>query len=180
MKPVRLIIAGALVSWMGIGSAIYAVDWASCGSALDDVRSAADNASDLAQEAGQAKDEFESARDEYQECRQFPEVYDLLKDGCQSQREEAESARENLEVAVQSVTDALDEVDRAMSDVGDSCGHQIVHTTRAQPVPGVSAGNQKICSTLRRSRNGTSSASLMGLCKTVMPETECRACLSAP
>lgn len=62
----------------------YAQDWSSCASDLDDLRRRADDASTAAEETDSKQRRFKSAEDELRQCLQFPQVHDLLRDGCRA------------------------------------------------------------------------------------------------
>jgi len=156
---------------------IHAIDFSNCGNALDDVGSAAEDAAGKARDAESAEDEFQSEKDDYDSCRRFPDVYDLLQDGCRSKRRDAKNAQDALESAISDLRSALDDLDSAMSDVQSACGYSFVP---AAPVSGVSPARQGICTKVRRLKTTMKPQELAGLCKRVMTETECSACLTSP
>lgn len=162
---------------MSFPSTARSADWASCASALDDLSSAASEASDAAERVARTERDFKSAKEEYEQCRRFPDIYDLLDDGCRSKRQDAEDARDELKSRVHRLKGELDDVDSVMSDVESSCGYQLVPAT---PIPGVSAAHQSLCRTIRRSRSSLPADSLKQLCLNFMSEAECNSCLSAP
>ena len=63
----------------------HAADWYSCESELSRVQRHARNAKDVASDLDSLNSELEMLRNEYEDCVQFPEIYDLLQDGCSSQ-----------------------------------------------------------------------------------------------
>jgi hypothetical protein len=83
----QLLLAGALVGALpGISPA---ADLPSCASNLSDLEDEASQAHNSAEEA-------ESECEEYENCRSFPDVYDLLEDGCASSKLECHSATDTL------------------------------------------------------------------------------------
>jgi hypothetical protein len=87
-------------------SAAWAVDFQDCASELREVETAASSAADAADAAGDAKDQLDQARDELKQCLDYPDVYDLLEDGCSSQRSDFDLARDEYNSAVDEYNDA--------------------------------------------------------------------------
>jgi len=107
---------------------VTAQDWSSCADDLDRLRRGARNASDAAEQAKYAAEQAEYAREELENCLMFPDVYDLLEDGCQSYRWDYESARSDYESAYSeyesarsNVESELDTVGRRIRNVNGSC-----------------------------------------------------------
>jgi len=170
-------IAAFLLALLAAPPSVYAqVDFSACADALDTLRRRARDASDPAMQADSAKMEFDRKRDKYNNCRQFPQVYDLFRDGCQNQLREARSASEELDSAVSTLESALDDVDRAVREVASSCGGGVSTTN----VPGVTENHQQFCQIVRRFRGRLDTERLKTSCQQNMTAAECNACLSAP
>lgn len=87
---------------------VQALAFSSCEFDLDTLGSRARNASFEAEQAGSTCRQLDS-------CRQFPETFDLMRDGCSSHRQRCDSAKSSLEAALQGV-------DAAIKGVRASCG----------------------------------------------------------
>lgn len=124
-----VLIAGTLVL------SAQGADWDSCADDLSSLRRAAGDASDAAEEASSAKDEFESKKDDLENCVNFPEVYDLMRDGCQSARWDYESARSDYESTLSNLESELDTVDSRLRSVSWSCGFQFSFTAPRSELP---------------------------------------------
>jgi len=98
-----------------------ATDFHSCASQLRDVEEAASTAATAADEAADAQETLQQAKDDYNQCREYPEVYDLLEDGCSSQREEYESAREIYNDAIDEYNSAIRSFSAELRAVRISC-----------------------------------------------------------
>ena len=61
-------------------------DWSSCESELSRIKREARDAESTASDLDSLEDDLEYERNEYEDCLQFPDVYDLYGDGCESQR----------------------------------------------------------------------------------------------
>ena len=77
--------------------AAFAQDPSSCASALEDLSSEAEEAKVEADDAEQECEQSESDCDEYRSCRAFPDIYDLLGDGCLSNRMDCEMSKQTCE-----------------------------------------------------------------------------------
>ena len=102
-----------------------AQDWDDCSYELDRLQRASRNASYEAEQAASAQRNYENDRDELQNCLNFPEIYDLLDDGCQSQRWEYESSRSEYESALSSLGYELETVASRIRAVERSCGVEL-------------------------------------------------------
>ena len=121
-----------------IYSICEAADLGYCADALDSIRKAASNASDAAnkaedeeQELEDAEDELESAKDELNNCLTFPDIYDLLDDGCQSYRWDVSSAYSDYEYAnndygyaINNLISELDTLAYKIRSMESSCGYE--------------------------------------------------------
>lgn len=151
---------------------LIAADWSSCHDDLDTLHSRASDASDAAEQVSQAADELETKRQEWQDCRAFPEVHDLLRDGCQSQRSDYESARDEYESAKSTLESELDDVDSAIRSASASCGYSFTagtSTPRARVDP--------MCRLLQRYKGRVPPATLLETCKKSRSEADCKRCL---
>ena len=135
----------------------YAIDWNGCADDLDGLRRAA-------RDANEAATEVKSQADDYDDCRRFPDIHDLLHDGCQSDRSEYQSAISNL-------GSELDTVQRRVRSVASSCSTNVVMTP---PVP---SSDNRMCDLYRSYKASLPIAALMKICKENMPEAECLTCL---
>ena len=163
MNSTKLLLV-ALMATIATSSVLLAqVDFSSCADDLDRVRRRASYAADAAREA-------ETAQTDYDQCRSDPKFYDLLRDGCSSK-----SLR--LRSTISDLQSAFDDVARAMRNATSSCG---IGTVSRSSITGVSESNQGMCATLRSAKSRLSIDSLMSVCKSNMPESECKACIAAP
>ena len=158
------------------GSAI-AQDWSSCASDLDDLRRRADDASTAAQDADQKQRRFKSAEDDVRQCRQFPQIYDLLRDGCQSKRYDLDSARSSYRSSLDSLKNSLDDVDSKIRSSASSCGFDLGRVLG--PTPAVPAGirNPDQCALYLQYKGRLPKAPLLEACSKNMSLDECRKCL---
>ena len=92
----------------------FATDWPSCGYDFDEISQAASEQAYAAHEMALIKSELdyqevvvESARADLESCRDYPEVYDLLDDGCQSYYYEYQSAIEDYNYTVERYNSSL-------------------------------------------------------------------------
>jgi hypothetical protein len=113
---------------VGLLSTAEAQDWSSCSYDLDAIRWAARDASYEAEASDSAEQDFEQARDDLQSCLDFPDVYDLLEDGCQSQRWEYDSARSEYESALSNLEYELSTVARKIRGAESSCDCELGRT----------------------------------------------------
>ena len=66
----------------------FATDWSSCEYELDRSKRAARDSADIASDLEYLQSDLNSLKDEYESCMRFPDLYDLLDTGCESQRSE--------------------------------------------------------------------------------------------
>jgi hypothetical protein len=166
--------AGALLL---VAATASAQDWSSCASDLDDLRRRADDASSAAQDTDSKQRKFKSAEDELRQCLQFPQIYDFLKDGCQSKRSDYDSARSSYRSQLASLQSAIEDVDYKIRSSNSSCG---VELTRVQgPAPAMPAGVQRPeqCAVYLRYKGRLPYSSLLETCTKNMPADQCRKCL---
>jgi hypothetical protein len=100
-----MIVSACLVSATAYTS--ETADFSSCTSALEDLSSAAEDAESQSRDAESAEDEFKSQKEDYDSCRRFPDVYDLLEDGCRSSRQDVQDAQETLQSSVDTSKPAI-------------------------------------------------------------------------
>lgn len=155
------------MSFLAPFSVSLAVDWDSCADDLDRLRRASRDASDVANDVKSKTDDFEN-------CRRFPDVYDLLRDRCQSKRWDYQSA-------MQSLKSELDTVDSRIRSVRLSCGYNLSSIegppTGLAPSPLRSQSDQ-LCELYRSYRGRLPMQNLLELCRKSISDAECRKCLA--
>lgn len=155
-------------------SFVQAADWSSCAYDLDRLRRAARDASDAAEQVDSAKDEFESKKDELEDCLNFPDVYDLMVDGCQSMRWDYESALSNYKYEISNLKNELNTVENRIQSVQWSCGYEF----SVRSVAGQSeVKGENICNLYRSYVSRLPMITLLEICKKSMTEEECKKCL---
>ena len=103
-------------------SSSYAADWSSCEYELDRAKKAARDSADIASDLESLESELSSLKDDYKSCIQFPDVYDLLDTGCESQRSEYNDKVEEYNNRISDLNSELSSfVSRAKSALSD-CG----------------------------------------------------------
>ena len=151
-----------------------ATDWDSCADDLDDLRRAADVASDAAKEVQSAKEELESKKDELENCINYPKIYDLMRDRCQSVRWDYESALSDYKSKLSYLESELDTVQSRIRSVQLSCNYQF-SIGFGQPRPGIQSRDR--CETFRKYKGVLPMETLLELCKKYMTGDECKKCL---
>ena len=142
-------------------------DWSSCADDLDRLRRAARDASEAAERAESARQEFEDKKDDLENCVNYPDIYDLMQDQCQSIRWDYESALSNLESELSSVESRIRSVEW-------SCGVSFSRAFRStQSKPKV----QGDCSAFRSFIGKLPQNTILAYCKKYMSESECKKCL---
>jgi hypothetical protein len=136
---------------------LKAADWNSCADDLDSLRRAA-------RDANEAAAETQSKETDYEDCRQFPDIHDLLHDGCRSDRSEYQSSVANL-------SGELDTVQRRMRSVTSSCG------MTSQAIAGAPSSRNRMCDLYRSYKGQLPAPTLLKTCKENLPEAQCIACL---
>jgi hypothetical protein len=160
-----------------VAATASAQDWSSCASDLDDLRRRADDAASVAQDTESKQRRFKSAGDDLRQCLQFPQIYDLLNDGCQNKRSDYDSARSSYHSQLSSLQSALEDVDHKIRSSNSSCG---VELTRVQgPAPAMPAGVQRPeqCAVYLRYKGRLPYSSLLEICTKNMSADQCRKCL---
>lgn len=151
---------------------LFAADWSSCQDDLDTLRTRAFEASDAAEQVHQAADELETKRQEWQDCRAFPDIHDLLRNGCRSQRSDYQSARDEYESAKGNLESELDSVDSAIGSASASCEYSF-SAGSASP----RARIDPMCRLLQRYKGRVPPATLLDMCKKSRSEEDCKRCL---
>ena len=162
MKRCALVILlfATLCAW----SVAYTADWDSCADDLDRLRRVARDATDAANEVKSKADDFEN-------CRRYPDMYDLMRDRCQSKAYDYKSAVSTLE-------SELDTVDRRVRFVNSSCGIDISSIGSAPAAKSRTPSSQnRMCNLYRSYKNKLPIKTLIETCTKSMSETECRKCL---
>lgn len=85
-------------------------DWSSCEYDLSKLERVADDASDIASD-------LESLKSDYEDCIEYPDTYDLMDDGCESQRADYEYKLSDLD-------NEMNDLMRNVKGSLNSCGYQ--------------------------------------------------------
>jgi len=105
-----------------------------CHDDLDRLRRTASDASDAAEKF-----------DDFEDCSRNPELHDLLRNGCRSQRSDYESALNDLE-------SKMDDLDSRLYSVQSSCGYDFT-INRMSPVEAsqrrLDAAKRRLCTSLK-------------------------------
>jgi hypothetical protein len=169
----------AVAVYLTIGALLpsHAQDWSSCASDLDDLRRRADDASTAAEDANQKQRRFKSAEDELRQCRQYPQVYDLMRDRCQSKASDLDSTRSFYRSSLETLRSSLDDVDSKIRSAASSCGFDLGRVLG--PPPAVPAGvrSPERCAVYLRYKGRLPQQSLLDLCSKQMTLDECKKCL---
>ncbi len=160
-------------------------DWSSCSYDLDDLSSAAEDASAAARRADWSKQEFEEKKRALQNCINFPDVYDLMDDGCQMARWNYDSAKSSYQTDLFSLQSELSTVETHIRSIEWPCG--VSFTQRRPPVAvkqqtppvAVKSKTKKAidCSIYRMFIGQLSTTAILELCNSDFPEDECIKCL---
>lgn len=172
MNVSRLVVSVALVQAL---ASPLAGDYSDCSYELDRLRRAASDAQTAADEAASAEEEYVSAADELRQCLSYPEVYDILSDGCRSKRYDAESAESDLESSRSTLEDALDSVRSRAKDVSLSCESDISLQT-APARPGSGSTGTSICPSIKALALRVTSEKLVAFCNDALSLQECMRC----
>ena len=154
---------------------LLGADWSSCKSDLDTLRRRADDAARRAGDVEDAASRLESKKREVEDCRSYPQIYDIWRDRCQTQRGEYDRARSTFLSEKGSLESALDDVDRVIGSVSSSCDYSFSSGgSAALTAPG---GAPSWCRLLLRYRGRLPATNLMESCKKYHREDECIQCL---
>ena len=155
-------------------------DWSDCASELDALRRRAADASSAAEEAEDKKRRAETARQELQQCLQFPQVYDFMRDSCNSKRLELQSALDDYKRQLRELEDGLNDVDSKVRGSASACSMELSRVVGPAPtIPaGVLPGNKDACALyLRYKGRLPATASLLQTCSKQIGDSQCRLCL---
>ena len=151
---------GVLLTASSLAFGQQSLDLDSC---QDDLETLGKRASDASEAAESAKDKL----NDLSECRENPDLYDLLRDGCQSLRSDYESAIGDL-------ADSMDDVDTSLRSVQSSCGYEFTLNT----IKPTEAAQRRLCNSYRKLVSlGISSQAVLQECKSHMTELWCKTCL---
>lgn len=162
---------------LSLPAAVLAQDWSSCASELDYLRRRASDASSASEDANSYKSRFERAKEDYEQCKRFPQVYDLLRDQCQSKRFDADSALDSYKSQLSDLASKLDDVDRKVRSVRDSCGVQLESVLGPPATVPSGVTNVPLCRTMLGYRGRVPQANLLDLCGKYMTAEQCKVCL---
>lgn len=163
-----------------------AQSWSNCSSDLDDLRRRASDASSIASSVDSAHQRYKSAQDDLRNCLQFPQVHDLLRNGCSDKRNDYDSATSSYRSELSNLQSGLDDVNRKIKSSKDSCGVSLSQiegasipafpTLPATPRPRPSGDTR--CASFQSFKGQYPLATILKVCKQEMSDSECRACLS--
>lgn len=159
MKPIFFVL---LVVSTTLAYAPSVRDWNSCQDDLDRVRRAARDASDKAGEA-------DSKAQELQNCQNFPDTFDLLRDGCRSYRWDYESAVADIE-------SELDTLNSRIKNAQSSCNFNFASSSSPSTAP-TQTDN---CSVFRKYKGRLPDADILNVCSRYMQREACQKCLALP
>jgi len=101
-----------------------AAPWDSaCTGALTEVAGAVAGAQTAQRDVQDRYERFEQQVKGYNSCRSFPEVYDVLRDGCERKRSLTESARSEAEKSLSTFGDRVRGMYDAVNGIADRCGN---------------------------------------------------------
>ena len=89
---------------------------------LDKLAREARQASSEAASAATAESSLENALSDLKRCVDFPEIHDLLRDGCRAKQRKAKAVAQDLESELNALSNALAAVGTAIRSVNLSCG----------------------------------------------------------
>ncbi|WP_028468993.1 hypothetical protein [Neptunomonas japonica] len=101
-----------------------AVDWYSCESELTRVSRQARSAGSVASDIQSIKSSLDSLKNDYENCLNYPEIYDLMQDGCESRRNNYNWKVEEYNSRVSSMDDEINNLTRRMKNSLNHCGYQ--------------------------------------------------------
>lgn len=181
MNIKRLLLTFALLPVLAV-----AQSWSSCSSDLDDLRRRASDASSIASSVESAHQRHKSAQDDLRNCVQFPQVHDLLRNGCSDKRNDYNSATSSYRSELSNLQSGLDDVNRKIKSSKESCGVSLLQIeggsipalptfpATLRPSPSVNAQ----CASFQSFKGQYPLATILTVCKREMSDSECRACLN--
>ena len=173
----KYVISILLICFFQISSAGFCSgdDWSSCADDLDRLRRASRDASEAVERAESARQEFEDKREELQNCINYPDIYDLMQDQCQSLRWDYESAKSDYESALYNLQSELSAVESRIRSVEWSCGVSFSRTTGGATQ--LKPKKEGDCSVFRSLIGKLPINTILDYCKKYMSESECKKCL---
>ncbi len=174
---IKLLIFSILVLSFSLA---LAEDWSSCSSDLDYLRRRADDARSAAEDADSKQRTYKQSEDDYQNCRRYPQMYDLLKDGCRYKRTEFESARNYYRNELSNLQSKLQDVESKVRAVNNSCGVELSRVS--SPPPSIPDGivDRDYCALTLRYKGQLPTTTLVEICSKNRPLNECKKCLGLP
>lgn len=158
---------------------VAAQSWSSCSSDLDGLRRRASDASSIASSVDSAHQRYKSAQDDLRNCLQFPQVHDLLRNGCSNKRSDYTSATSDYKSQLSNLKSGFDDMNRKIKASKDSCSVDLAQIDESL-VPTVSGSNPSIaqCAIFQGFKGQYPIATIMTVCGQQMSESACRVCLS--
>jgi uncharacterized protein (DUF885 family) len=140
-----------------------------CKSALSDVESAAEDAQRAQREVEDSYERYKQTLDDYNNCRSYPQIYDLMRDRCQSQRWDVESAKSSAESDLDTFNSRMRSLADAFENATGSCGGSVARGGRAP---------SRTCAMIKAMRSRSTEEQVLAFCKNVgVTESECRRCM---
>ena len=152
MSSLPHVFLGTLALAVAFTVSARSADWGDCRDALNQLQSSAINASTEADETADAAEEFA-------DCTEYPSLYDLLEDNCESKRSNLQSERDDVESAVSQVRAYCQSVE---ADCDLDAGYSV----------GI-----RYCLALMRFAGAIPGAQLLGACRAVLGAPDCDRCL---
>ena len=165
--------AAAIAVSLALASSAYA-DWSDCASDLEDMRRATTDAQEAAEQAASAAEDLESESEDLRQCISYPEVYDLMSDGCQMKRSDVESAESELEDEQANLAGYLETLRSKASDVNFSCE---VHLEVTAEVHTTSPRQSSLCPAIKALALRVPAEKLSAFCAEALSLNECLRCL---
>jgi len=106
---------------MSFAAGVEAVDWPECESELSSVMTVVRASQPVVSAMAPMEEELESLQEEYDNCVQYPEKYDLNKDGCEMLREEYNQKQDVYDTAYSDFNNQLDELNSSVSSLLGKC-----------------------------------------------------------
>ncbi len=114
-----------LVAVLAAPVAAAAAPWDSaCTGALTDVAGAVAGAQAAQHDVQERYERFQQHVKGYDSCRMFPEVYDVLRDGCEQKRSVTEAARSEAEKSLSAFTARVRGLYDTINAIAARCGNQ--------------------------------------------------------
>jgi hypothetical protein len=149
--------------------AALGADWSSCQDDLDRLRRRASDASDAASRVRSNADELEQKKRDWEDCRAYPQVYDVYRDRCSSQRYEYETARSDYESARSTFESSASDVESVIRSAESSCDYQFAASSVGSVDPA--------CRNIQRYKGRLPTQALIDICKRSRTDEQCKKCL---